>query len=79
MKPFFTSPATPSPKGTSSPKMVKGYKMNDRVLRAAVVAVAKSRTTPTIPERAITDATYEYQCKTCGKVFDIYQSITEKP
>ncbi len=23
--------------------------------------------------------TYEYQCKTCGKVFDIYQSITEKP
>lgn len=23
--------------------------------------------------------TYEYQCKTCGKVFDIYQSISEKP
>lgn len=23
--------------------------------------------------------TYEYQCKTCGRVFDVYQSITEKP
>jgi putative FmdB family regulatory protein len=23
--------------------------------------------------------TYEYQCKTCGQVFDLYQSITDKP
>ncbi len=23
--------------------------------------------------------TYEYQCKTCGKVFDLYQSISDKP
>jgi len=23
--------------------------------------------------------TYEYQCKSCGRIFDLYQSITDKP
>jgi len=51
--------------------------MNDRVLTRRRRAIAKKAGRLPPSRKAITDAHLRIQCKTCGKVFDIYKSITE--